>query len=208
MMSITHTVLFYSCFLCGRITGTVHLFDSAVPGNGAAKCMCILLYTYILNLMPVHFPLDPSLPLPQAEYRDHDKVATSLEVAQAELVKLRATLSLAREGQEIERSRFEQESRRVTTLEEKLEASEDRRKLQEEQILLARKQVGCYILRAKAVMVECLQSKVVHILHFGTQGKIRQVSFLVLLSFARASSAVDRWNNCSWFLLTIFGCPR
>lgn len=49
---------------------------------------------------------------------------------------------LAREGQEAERGRFDRESKRAAALGEELVASEARRKVQEGEIALVRKQVG------------------------------------------------------------------
>lgn len=59
----------------------------------------------------------------------------------AELANLTGALVLAREGQEAERDRFDRESKRATALGEELVASEARRKVQEEEIALVRKQV-------------------------------------------------------------------
>lgn len=61
--------------------------------------------------------------------------------AVAEVANLTAALVLAREGQEAERGRFDRESKRAAALGEELVASEARRKVQEEEISLVRKQV-------------------------------------------------------------------
>ncbi|CAM9412797.1 unnamed protein product, partial [Ectocarpus sp. 6 AP-2014] len=60
----------------------------------------------------------------------------------AEVANLTAALVLAREGQEAERGRFDRESKRAAALGEELVASEARRKVQEEEISLVRKQVS------------------------------------------------------------------
>lgn len=69
-------------------------------------------------------------------------------MAVAELANITAALVLAREGQEAERGRSDRESKRAAALEEELVASEARRKVQEEEISLVRKQVRwiCYFL--------------------------------------------------------------
>ncbi|CAN0126637.1 unnamed protein product [Scytosiphon promiscuus] len=68
-------------------------------------------------------------------------VSTTSEESQAtELANLTAALILAREGQEAERGRFDRESKRAAALAEELVASETRRKVQEEEISLVRKQ--------------------------------------------------------------------
>lgn len=60
---------------------------------------------------------------------------------ETELRSLRATLALAREGQQAERGRFELECRRVAELENELEASEARQEAQKDEISLVRRQV-------------------------------------------------------------------
>lgn len=62
-------------------------------------------------------------------------------MAVAELANITAALVLAREGQEAERGRFDREAKRAAALGEELVASEARRKVQEEEISLVRKQV-------------------------------------------------------------------
>lgn len=78
----------------------------------------------------------------QAVQRERDAAKENLRGAVAELANLTAALVLAREGQEAERGRFDRESKRAAALGEELVASEARRKVQEEEIALVRKQVG------------------------------------------------------------------
>eukprot|EP00903_Cladosiphon_okamuranus_P008266 g7956.t1 len=78
----------------------------------------------------------------QAVQRERDTAKEDLQGAVAELANLTAALVLAREGQEAERGRFDRESKRAAALGEELVASEARRKVQEEEIALVRKQVS------------------------------------------------------------------
>lgn len=77
----------------------------------------------------------------QTVQRERDTAKENLRGAVAELANLTAALVLAREGQEAERGRFDRESKRAAALGEELVASEARRKVQEEEIALVRKQV-------------------------------------------------------------------
>ncbi|CAM9394029.1 unnamed protein product, partial [Sphacelaria rigidula] len=71
-----------------------------------------------------------------------DKQASTLRAAEAELGELKASLAVARQGLERERQRVDQETRRAESLCKELQASETRRKAQEDDISLARNQVA------------------------------------------------------------------
>lgn len=82
----------------------------------------------------------------QAVLREREKATESLEAGEKQLEELRASLALAREGRERDRRRLEQETKQVETMRDELDASEARRKAQEEDISLTRTQVsfdGC-----------------------------------------------------------------
>ncbi|CAM9440994.1 unnamed protein product [Laminaria digitata] len=77
-----------------------------------------------------------------AVHHERESATEGLQAAEAEIAGLRVTLALAREGEEAERRRFERESIKAAALREDLAASETRRKAQEEEISLVRKQVS------------------------------------------------------------------
>ena len=74
-------------------------------------------------------------------HHERETATEDLKAAEAELAGLRVTLALARKGEEAERRRFERESIKAAALREDLAASETRRKAQEDEISLVRKQV-------------------------------------------------------------------
>lgn len=113
------------------------------------RCIEIALHTYCTkqrsDKCPPPPPFTPWSKTPphrkQTVQRERDAAKENLRGAVAELANLTAALVLAREGQEAERGRFDRESKRAAALGEELVASEARRKVQEEEIALVRKQV-------------------------------------------------------------------